>query len=153
MDPNPLSQRVKQFSPYTPYNLKMDYRVISLDSKEAPGRLDEFVPEVERGDRADCYLDSASWRSNPMEEPGTYPNCYPSSNTLPAKMPRLIRNFDLHGNGEITTRYGRREGPFSIENAYAKKCDRKPQITTTGIGPQREKMEKPDAVSMFVQVY
>lgn len=128
----------------------MDYRVLSLDSKEVPGRLDEFIPEVERENHAEGYLEDASWWDHRAEGPGTYP----SSNTLPAKMPRLIRNFDLHGNGATAARYGvGKETIYSKEVAYPMGCERKPPIPTAGTISQREEMRKPNVVSLFAQVY
>lgn len=37
-----------------------DYRVIALDAKPGPGRLDDFIPEVEREEEKSVFFDISS---------------------------------------------------------------------------------------------
>uniref|UniRef100_A0A914DKY5 Uncharacterized protein n=1 Tax=Acrobeloides nanus TaxID=290746 RepID=A0A914DKY5_9BILA len=64
-----------------------DYRVVSLDEKRDPGKLDDFVPEVEREGRK-------SNKDNEDDE-NTLPRV-PSRKTDRNEEPKLIRNYDLN---------------------------------------------------------
>uniref|UniRef100_A0AC34QGY6 LIM zinc-binding domain-containing protein n=1 Tax=Panagrolaimus sp. JU765 TaxID=591449 RepID=A0AC34QGY6_9BILA len=56
-----------------------DYKVVALDAKPQPGKLSEFVPEVERSKRDESYVVSS----------------YGNMNNLPSTDTAVVRNWEL----------------------------------------------------------